>query len=333
MDTADGVRIKIFELPLIKLGEAAIDLAPMIMLVILFIGAVSAMVFPSKKKKWRQLIQGLSLFMFVFAAHQTMCVLRTWIFGFEAIGINDTIAFGLLHIAVTLLFMALIAGAAFCGWICPVGTIQDIIGYFSFRGKKYFPSRTVYGFDMSLSVLSIIVLCWLSYVYAPSDFFFSENISVLFTLGGLVGIPFVMAMPWLDSKLRWFRYISLFGRIAIILIGIHVTNPGCTVFETEIDYSANISFLGVILIAVIVSRAYCRYICPFGAVFGFFAPKALFKVQSKGLPCKIDCGKCNETCPSGALKSGLIDYSCCSFCGRCVDNCTHHVVMDEHDQS
>lgn len=327
MGTADAPRIKLLELPLIKLGGSAIDLAPMIMLVLLFLISIGAMVWARKKKPWRVAIQTASLFMFVFAAHQTMCVLRTWIFGFEAIGINDTIAFALLHIAVILVFMSLVGGAVFCGWICPVGTIQDIVAFFSFKGKKSFSSRNVLIFDITLSILSIVVLCWLSILYAPADFFFSENVSILFTVAGLIGIPFVLVIPLLDLKLRWFRYVSLFGRMAIILIGIHVTNPGCTVFETEVDYSSTISFLGVLISALIISRAYCRYICPFGAVFGLFAPKALFRIQSDSLPCRIDCGKCKSKCPSGALDNAKIDYSSCSFCGRCVDSCTHKVVM------
>jgi polyferredoxin len=333
METVDGVRLKLFELPFIRLGEAAIDLAPMIMLILLFIAAISAMVYAKKKEKWRMLIQGLSLFMFVFAAHQTMCVLRTWIFGFQEIGIDDTLAFFLLHIAVTLIFMSIIAGAAFCGWICPVGTIQDIINYFSFRGKQRFTHKSVFLFDITLSIVTILLLGWLSLIYAPADFFFSDNVAILFTIAGLCGLPFILMTPWIDKKFRLFRYVSLWGRIIIILIGIHVTNPGCTVFEMEVDYSANISFVGVVLVAAVISRAYCKYICPFGAVFGFFAPKALLKVKSKELPCTIDCGKCSVRCVSGALDNGKVDYSCCSFCGRCVDNCTHEVVLDVGDIS
>jgi len=327
MGTIDAPRIKLFELPLIKLSGAAIDLAPMIMLILLFIASILAMYYARKIKPWRILIQTLSLGMFVFAAHQTMCVLRTWIFGFQAVGINDTIAFALLHIAVILIFMALVGGAVFCGWICPVGTIQDIISFFTLKIKKQLSTKVIMGADVTLSILSIVVLCWLSLIYAPADFFFSENVSILFTVAGLAGIPFIMIAPVLEKKLRFFRYISLFGRTIIILIGIHVTNPGCTVFETEIDYSASISFLGVLMTAVIINRAYCRYICPFGAVFGFLAPKALFRIQSDSLPCRINCGKCASKCPVGALDKAHIEYSQCVFCGRCVDDCTHKVVM------
>ena len=172
------------------------------------------------------------------------------------------------------------------------------------------------------------MMVWLAYEYAPANFFFSENVSIIFTVIGFLGLPLLLLIPSLDQKFRRFRYVSLFGRLAIILIGIHTTNPGCTIYETEVDYSAAISFLGVIVATGVLSRAYCRYICPFGGVFGLFSRVSLLKIRHENSPCKRSCGRCKQVCPVGALKEGEVDDSACIRCGRCLENCQARVDFD-----
>jgi len=324
----DVLRLKLLELPLLELGGSTIDLAPVLALAVLFVLALVALLRSRRPSRWRLAIQALSVFVFVFAAHQTMCVLRSWIFGFQAIGRNDTVAFALSHIAAVLIFIALVGGGIFCGWICPVGAIQEWVGRGSAWLKARLSPRTTFGLDVTLSLTALAVMAVLTVRYAPTNFFFSENVSVIFTMAGLVGLPVVLAAPFLDQRLRWFRYVSLFGRIAIILIGIHTTTPGCTLYETEVDYSAAISFLGVMLATVVLSRAYCRYICPFGAAFGLLSTVALLRVEHRQVPCSVDCGRCATVCPVGALQRGAIEHTACTRCGRCIEACGACVRVD-----
>ena len=328
MTTPDGPRVKLLELPLLELGGSTVDLAPLLALALLFVLALYGFLYGRKKSRWRFIVQSISLFIFVFAAHQTMCVLRSWIYGFQAIGKNDTIAFALLHIAVALIFMALIGGAIFCGWICPVGALQEWLGWLSQKTKTKLGQKLSFYLDLLLSVLALGVMVYLTWYYAPANFFFSENISILFTLIGLVGLPFILFAPLLQKKLRYFRYLSLFGRIFIVLIGIYTTNPGCTIYETEIDYSAAISFFGVIVATLVLSRAYCRFICPFGASFGLLSEVALVKIKPHSTPCTKDCGRCNQICPVGALKAGEMEHSACIRCGRCIEHCQASIHFD-----
>ena len=328
MTTPDGPRVKLLELPLLDLGGSTVDLAPLLALAILFAIALYGFLYGKNKSRWRFVVQSISLFIFVFAAHQTMCVLRSWVYGFQAIGKNDTIAFALLHIAVALIFMALIGGSIFCGWICPLGALQEWLGWLSRKMKSKVGKRAGLYLDVMLSIFALIAMIYLTWFYAPANFFFSENVSILFTLIGLFGLPIILLAPFLDSKLRYFRYISLFGRTFIVLIGIYTTNPGCTIYETEIDYSAAISFLGVIVATVVLSRAYCRFICPFGASFGLLSQVALIKIKPHSTPCTKNCGGCKETCPVGALEAGQMRHSACIRCGRCIEHCNASIHFD-----
>lgn len=321
METPDISRLKLLELPLVTLDGGAIDVGPLLGLLALLGLALAGLLLARRKQPWRYLTQALSFVLFVWFFHRTMCVLRAWVFGVQYIGRDDGLAFLLIHVAVALVAIALLAGGIFCGWMCPLGAVQEHVGRLVGWLRRRLGPSTLFILDMALAVAAVVVMISLLVWFAPTNFFVSEYASAVFTLVGLAFLPLVVAIPVFDRRLRRFRTFSLVGRVVIVLLGIYVTNPGCTLYETEVDYSAIVTFIGVLMAAAVVMRAYCRYVCPFGALFGLLGRVALIRITPHEAPCTRDCGGCGGRCPGGALDRGVIDRDFCIMCGRCVEGC------------
>ncbi|MDD1679924.1 MAG: 4Fe-4S binding protein [Methanomicrobiales archaeon] len=83
--------------------------------------------------------------------------------------------------------------------------------------------------------------------------------------------------------------------------------------------AAFFSFIGVLLVSVMVYRPFCRFICPFGALAAFAAMPAVFKIH-RTEAC-IDCGNCERVCPTDEAKRSDLKGEC-YLCGRCIDTCS-----------
>ena len=68
---------------------------------------------------------------------------------------------------------------------------------------------------------------------------------------------------------------------------------------------------------IFVYRLFCRFICPLGALYGFFNKFSLFGITLDKSKC-INCGKCISVCEMDIHHVG--DHECIS-CGKCVGVC------------
>jgi polyferredoxin len=87
-----------------------------------------------------------------------------------------------------------------------------------------------------------------------------------------------------------------------------------------------ILLVDVVLLTVLFgSRAFCRYVCPYGLFLKFFHAFSPFRVVKTG-NCS-DCGACARACPTGVPikyeteRFGVIRDLNCMNCGDCVATC------------
>ena len=78
----------------------------------------------------------------------------------------------------------------------------------------------------------------------------------------------------------------------------------------------------MILACVFVYRAFCRFICPLGAIYGLFSRVALIGVRVDLTSC-VHCGKCERHCPMDIRHVG--DHECI-HCGECIDVCPTNAI-------
>lgn len=71
---------------------------------------------------------------------------------------------------------------------------------------------------------------------------------------------------------------------------------------------------------VLISRFWCRYLCPMGALLSLFNRISLFRLKLDKTRCS-SCAACVSDCPMGIEPHVEYDNHNCIKCGRCVDGC------------
>ena len=191
--------------------------------------------------------------------------------------------------------IGLLAGRLVCGYLCPFGFIQDLL--FKIPLAKI---RTRGKFDRILRFLKYIVLL-LFVILIPifvADRFgngfpaFCKYICPAGTLEGAVGL---LAHPVNTDKFSMLG--QLFTQKFLILT---VTLTAC----------------------VFIYRAFCRFLCPLGAIYGLFARIALLGIRVEESQCS-GCGACLRICPMDVRRVG--DHECI-HCGLCMDACPEKAI-------
>ncbi len=310
---------KIFESPVLPVRGTWVDAV----IFIVFFLLLSLSVFFLRQSKARQIartiIRTISIFVIGYVFFARMCLIKTSPSSISKIGWDDISVFGNFYIFILVAAFVLIMGNIYCGWLCPLGFLQEIARRIFFIKSK----KVKFIFWAAVSAVALILL----YIFRPANDFFTENIIALWSLGLLVIIPLLLLNPKIDSYLKDIRYGSLFLYILITAAGVLFGDAWCWLAEGELDYSSLIGFLVIFLAAAIIPFAWCRYLCPTGTFLSMLNKRSLLKIKSG---CKSDCNKsCEEICPIGAKIRGKLDSSLCSLCGRCFSQCGSQYPNDE----
>ena len=171
-------------------------------------------------------------------------------------------------------------GRMTCGWICPFGFIQDLLH--KIPGPKLkMPKWISYLKYIVLLMLVIVLPIWLQ------ETFFCKACPA----GGLTGgIPQVLMNPPLRELLG-----ALFTMKMIILSL-------------------------VLIFSWLVSRFFCRALCPLGAFLGLFNKASAFSLQLIEDKC-VHCGICAKVCPVGIDPVKTPNSPECIRCLECVQHC------------
>jgi polyferredoxin len=160
--------------------------------------------------------------------------------------------------------ICLFVGRMACGWLCPVGLVQDLLHNIKCP-KIDIPEY--YAHLRYAVFLLLVVLLPLS----TSENWFSK----LCPWGTLTaGLPWVLWNPYSPAK------------------GGPLIAPG----SVGILFGFKVSLLlAFIYFSMVHKRPFCRYICPLGLLFSFFNKCSLLKLEVQGT-CN-ECDSCAKVCP------------------------------------
>lgn len=184
-----------------------------------------------------------------------------------------------------------ILGRFVCGWLCPFGLFQDLV--FKIPGLKKITKvpgdRFLRYFKYIVLVVFVILLpLFVADITGLGDPWFCKYICPSGTL--MAGIPLVVMNEGLRSAIGW-----LFTwKLAILAI--------------------------TIVLSVLLYRPFCRYVCPLGALYGFFNRISLYRITLDPSTC-IHCGKCEKACPLDVPVLTVQNSTECIRCGKCTDVC------------
>jgi ferredoxin len=78
--------------------------------------------------------------------------------------------------------------------------------------------------------------------------------------------------------------------------------------------------IGFLLLMLMVSRPFCRILCPLGAIYGLLTRLSLARMTIEKDAC-VDCGACNRVCPVDLDVPKEVSGAECIACGDCMKVC------------
>lgn len=229
---------------------------------------------------------------------------------------------GSIGIMICLILLTLLFGRLYCSVICPLGIFQDIISWFTHRGKKkkYNKKKRWYYYHKPYNVVrySLLAIC------------------IIFLLFGITS-PLLFLDPY-----------SNFGRIAVnlfrplVMEGNNLLNRIALEFDNYSFYQVTIhtvttaSFLIALVALLLVGilsllrgRLFCNTLCPVGAFLGLLSRYSLFRVVINSDKC-IQCGQCEKACKAECIDTAdhSIDHSRCVTCFNCLSHCNKHKAIN-----
>jgi len=316
MNTMEFPQWKLIERPLLPIQSSAVDAVPVILLLVLLGVSLWGVVRAARPATWRWVTRIVSLLVFVVFMHRCLCAIRGWLFGLRFIARDDLMAFNMLCVILPLIAFGLVAGRLFCGWVCALGFLQELfsrlvkaLGRFLPRGltaARWLPAL------YAVLILTMIVL--LATVTRPASIVFAQSTAAVWGLA-LVALLVLHAFGLArDRTLKKVRYWSLAVWMTLGIIGVFLTSPWCAVVGGELDYSSLVGFAAVLLAAPLVALAWCRYLCPVGALLSLLARRSIVSIDDR-VP-GADSGR-GEPCPTGARGGGGLDRTSCQLCRSC----------------
>ena len=197
-------------------------------------------------------------------------------------------------VLIAVLGVSLVAGRAFCGWMCPLGTLQDMLAGWSRRlsGEKNKPRG-----KKSKSKYPLVV---------PHR---------------------------VDRWLRYLKYGVLAVILAVSLMTVYPPLRNICPVRAIFSFHWNTALLGVVLLvfvasSLLVKRFTCKYLCPLGAGLAIFNKFSLIRVHSDLGTCN-HCGRCDNECPMDieAVPDNLRSVECVR-CLECLETCSKPDTLD-----
>ena len=216
-------------------------------------------------------------------------------------------------VLIFLTVLTLLFGRIYCSVLCPLGIFQDIIAWFTRRGKKKNKKKRWYKYAKPLTILRYSILC----------------VCVLFLIFGIT-VPLLYLDPYSNfgrMAVNIFRPLIMEGNNLLnqIALKLHIYNFYYTTVHTVTVWSFAIAatiLLTVTIMALLRGRLYCNTICPVGSLLGLLSRFSLFRIVLNDSKC-TSCGLCENACKSQCInsKEKRVDHSRCVSCFNCLNRC------------
>ena len=199
---------------------------------------------------------------------------------------------------------------AFCGWVCPLGTVQELLFRIGRRlGRplnRFTPANVGRVRPVKWLMLLLLVLAL-------------PTMAGMGVVGNELGDPFCQVCP---SRLATTLLTADTEQIAVR------TSTGVNFF---LGAAGNALFGFIIIAALAARQPFCR-ICPllsWNALFQKLSPMRLVKKQYDK---REKCGVCEKACPMDIHEIGTefgkkAFHEDCTLCGRCAEYCPDDDVI------
>ena len=219
-------------------------------------------------------------------------------------------------------------GRFFCGWICPLGTLNTIVGYFGMKRMKPIKREGRYPALRSLKyyILAFIIVAaifgWNAAGYVDPISLTIRSLAVGFN-------------PGINKIVRSFFEFSYVLNIPVLSPAIDSVYSAMigTIIAFEQPVFRQTLIIGLIFAAILglnllAPRFWCRYLCPLGAMLGIIGTKQMAARVDVDSEACISCRRCIVTCHGDATPFEPGDWASreCLVCYNCREICPSDAV-------
>ena len=196
-------------------------------------------------------------------------------------------------IFIGVLGVSLLAGRAFCGWMCPIGTLQDFLANLS---SRFIKNKNKQPASKQISLPSKISL---------------RN----------------------DAWLRSLKYLVLAVILLASTFAIYPPLRDICPARAFFSFQLTTPLLWSVLIAFVITsmanrRFWCKYLCPLGAILAPFNKIAPLRLVLNQVSC-TNCRRCDSACPMDIpdLTNNLRSAECIE-CLECQEACNEEDALE-----
>ena len=277
--------------------------------------------------KVRIVISGviLLLFVFLFTGVEKMSVLLSEILPpFQLIPalLRTIIQPEALFIAglIFIILVTFIFGRVYCSFLCPLGTIQDLLIW----GSKRIGLKSKQSFSKPHNGLRYTIL---ALVVAAAVIGFLSPASLLdpYSLTGRIFTYFLQPL---------IIQIYNLGILTLKPFDIYLY-PRQTAFIPLSAWVVTAVFVLLILyFCAQHGRLYCNTLCPAGALLGLISRISFFQFTLNKTACS-ECSQCETVCKAQCIdvQNAAVDMSRCVGCFNCLQSCSRSTISYQRRQS
>ena len=231
--------------------------------------------------------------------------------------------------SLVILIPTLFLGRFFCGWICPMGSLNHFFSNLKSerkRGKQLIESNRYKRWQTAKYYILVVVLVAAACGTGVVGWF--DPLSLLVRslgLSVLPGVNYALSAGLHALEHSRFEVVQTAGSILHFIFGALVLSFKQPHFRQGI-------YLGLIFIFLMalnlrVSRFWCRALCPLGALLGVASRWSILGLSKKPEHCN-DCNRCLMHCQGGDDPIGGVPWrrAECHLCLNCVDECPDHAL-------
>lgn len=321
---------KAFDVPFLSLDQTSVEMGSILFL-FLAVAAIAGV--ERHRQRVRLAVQLVSLVVFFYVVYSCLGVfgmVRNGLYGLTLLGSAYTEAFYWMALPVVVIGTVLVRGPVFCGWICPTGTLQELAGLLRRRLGLDGARLGLEGARLTrrrLALVGLALAAFLAVVVWQSTVrqLFVEDSSLHWGAALLVVAFLVVAGTADDMASRSLRAVSLAAIFVTALSRVPITSPVHFAFTSRGDPASAVTTLVIVVAALFVGRAWCRYLCPWGYLVGKLQRFGRLRVAKVAARCN-DCGRCVRDCEVGAIDASGIHAEHCQLCYACVDRCPERAI-------